>query len=126
VKQRVIAILSDALGLLLHEATEIRWSLYRGCQEINQRSCVADSIRGFAKQACVVKHDIPQHSPNVAPRIGVVTDVRNTFCGQVCAADFQQMAAHAGRYPGVDAMSDDVVELSEARVERLNVEVLQP
>ena len=65
------------------------------------------------------------HLAQVATGEGVVADKSDAVRGQIRATDGHDLVAHRWRHPGVDPVSDDVVELAEAGVQIHDVEMVE-
>src|SRR5581483_378648 len=58
------------------------------------------------------KHHVTDHISNVSAGIGVIADISDAIRGQSFPADGEHFLLYFGRNPGIDTMSDDVVELA--------------
>jgi len=100
-------------------------------QGIEQPARLVRRLQRIADVAAMVQDDLAQAVPRAPPRQSVVADDGDAPGRQTFAADGQGLLLHRRGHPGEDAMSDDVVEFSEARIhihdgDAAQLDVLQP
>ena len=97
----------------------------RGGQEVDERvGMLEPQFRAGDVPRLILQHPA-HHLAQVATGEGVVADKSDAARSQIRAADGHELVAHRRRHPGVDPVSDDVVELAEAGVQIHDVELVE-
>src|SRR5260370_26838362 len=74
----------------------------------------------------MVKDHVAHDLLDVPAGIGVVADQCNAVRRQLRGADVEDLILNRGRHPSIDAMTNNVVELSKVRVDIQDVHDLEP
>src|SRR5262249_56881425 len=73
----------------------------------------------------VVIKDVADHAPHVPTGVGVVADIGHAGAGQLAGANLENLVLNLGGYPGVHAVTKDVIKFTQISVDIRNADRFQ-
>lgn len=113
----VVAAVADRVDVVAHDLRQHAVLRRHVVQEIDHAAGVGQPLPGIGAAVRAQQHRIAHDFLGLPARIGVVADVGDAVRGQALACNPQDRFLHLRRYPAVDTVADDVVELAQARPE---------